>query len=95
MEIHCTGHYAELYSHTQSDFLVDQGSIKACHGKIDPGKNSPAGPILDIKTGPGGPILVDKFWTSFGMQNWSALAKIGPGLEMHAHWFHAHRNSRV
>jgi len=48
----------------------------ACHGKISPSKNGPARPTLDIKTGLGGTILVYQFWfgwTSFDIQNWSAL----------------------
>ena len=44
----------------------------ACHEKVSLGKNSPAGAILDTKTDPDGPILIDQFWsgqTSFGIQN--------------------------
>ena len=31
-----------------------------CHRNIGPGKFGPAGPILDTKTGPAGPNLVDQ-----------------------------------
>ena len=31
-----------------------------CHGNIGPGKIGPAGLILDTKTGPAGPNLVDQ-----------------------------------
>ena len=56
--------------------------VMACHGKIGPGKIGPPGPILDPKTDPARPNLVDQnrsYRTSFSIQNWSSLAKIGPG----------------
>ena len=43
----------------------------SCHEKIGPGKNGLAGPILDTKTGPGGPIL-------FGPARPVLVSKIGP-----------------
>ena len=66
--------------------------------RISLGNNGPAGPIFDTKTGLGGPILVDQFRssrTSFGIQNWSTLTKIGPGLAMQAFQFHTPTSSKV
>ena len=50
------------YQHSWDELLYEHHllSLLDCHGNIGPGKIGPAGPILDTKTGPAGPNLVDQ-----------------------------------